>query len=160
MNYINKLKKLGFKRCEPSLVCEYSPYYDKVNGYYIESAVKLYEETKTGSNGSQKVNKKLSFGNISTGFDTSGKCRFQTYRMDICQEIRLYITILGDKYWSFIQNDLISDSTYTWDKNVVDKRNVDIILDYKTIGPYFWIEIQNEIDKDVLRMIRLNNLFA
>lgn len=160
MNYINKLKKLGFKRCEPLLVCEYSQYNDKIDGYYIESVLEIYKKIKNDYAQTQKYYHRLVFGQGSGGFDTSGKCRFQTYKLDVCQEIKIYVTILNDTYWSFIQNDLIPDEPFEYDKRIISRKNVDMLLENQKIGPYFWTQIQNELNTDVLRMVRLNNLFA
>lgn len=159
MNYISKLKKLGFKRCEPPLVCEYSQYNDKIDGYYIESALEIYRKIKNDYGETQKYYHRLVFGQGSGGFDTSGKCRFQTYRLDVCQEIKIYVTILNDTYWAFIQNDLIPDEPHRYDKTVIFRKSVAMLLENQKIGPYFWSQIQNELSTDVLRMVRLNNLF-
>jgi hypothetical protein len=160
MNYINKLKKLGFKRCEPLLVCEYSQYQDNIDGYYIESALDIYQKIKGDWTQTYKYSQRLAFGQNSGGFDTSGKCRFQTYRMDVCQEVKIYVTILNDTYWTFIQNDLIPDEPFEFDKRVTSKKNVAILLENQKISPYFWSQIQEKLDLGVLRMVRLNNLFA
>lgn len=160
MNYINKLKKLGFKRCEPLLVCEYSQYQDNIDGYYLESATDIYQKINGDWSQTYKYSQRLVFGQNSGGFDSSGKCRFQTYRMDVCNEIKIYVTILNDTYWSFIKNDLIPDEPHRYDKSVIFRKSVGMLLENQKISPYFWPQIQNELSTDVLRMVRLNNLFA
>jgi hypothetical protein len=160
MNYINKLKKLGFKRCEPLLVCQYSHWVDKIDGYFIESALEINKKIKNDYGNTQKYWHRLIFGQNSGGFDSSGKCRFQTYRLDVCPEIKIFVTILNDTYWSFIQNDLIPDEPYEYDKKIIAKRNIWMLLENEKISPHFWTKIQSTLSIDVLRIVRLNNLFA
>lgn len=160
MNYLNKLKKLGFKRCEPLLVCGYSQYDDKIDGYFIESAIKIHQKIRNDYDQTQKYYHRLVFGQGSGGFDTSGRCKFQTYRLDVCNEIKIYVTLLNDTYWAFIQNDLIPDEPYEYDPHrVISRKNVAMLIEHAKIDPYFWIQIQNTLTQDVLRMVRINNLF-
>lgn len=159
MNYINKLKKLGFKRCEPYLVCEYSHFQDGIDGLYIESAIDIYQKIKGAWSETYRYSQRLVFGQNLGGFDTSGKCRFQTYRMDVCDEIGIYITILNNQYWSFIKNDLIIDKPFEYDKKVISKGDVSMLIEGHKLSSFFWKEIQDSLSTDVLRMVRLNNIF-
>lgn len=159
MNYIKKLKKLGFKKTEPLFVCEYSHYEDNIDGYYIENAIDVYKKIDGKWSETYRYSQRLVFGQRSGGFDSSGKCRFQTYYMDVCQEIKIYITILNDNYWSFIYNDLMKDEPFEYNHRIIKRRNVSMLIEDQKISPKFWIEIQDQLELSVLRMIRLNNLF-
>lgn len=160
MNYINKLRKLGFKRCEPLLVCEYSHWDDKIDGYFIESALAIHSKIRSDFNQTEKYYHRLVFGQGSGGFDSSGKCKFQTYQLEVSSEIKIYVTILNNIYWSFIQNDSIEDEPFEFDKRLISRKNVSMLLENQTISPNFWDQIQSTLDKNVLRTVRLNNLFA
>lgn len=160
MNYINKLRKLGFKRCDPLWICKYSQYEDGIDGYYIESAFTIYNQTKTNDfSKTVKYLNRMECGTPSMGFDSSGKCKMQTYSLLIDKDIKIFITLVADKYWAFLKNDLIPDEPHKYDKKIISKKNVSILIDGEKIQPDFWRKVQDKLSVDVLRIIRLNFLF-
>ena len=100
MNYIKKLKSLGFKKTEPIVICDFR--YEKVGhkyviGYYIKSLKEVEND--------EKYQKEKNYHPKST--------KNQTYTLKVSKDVSLFLILIGGEFTFVIKNDSIPNDEKT-----------------------------------------------
>jgi len=146
MNYIKKIKSLGFKKIPNIVVCEYE-YNAKKSGKYIELASKYMEE--------RKKLKLLKYAIRDCHPSSALYYKSYTYQYKLSESLSLYIIIVIGEYTLVVKDDSITD-TYKYD--MVVKNNVYIPIHSNKLWPNFWKDSLNSLNKGIQREILIKSI--
>lgn len=135
MNFYKKLKHLGFKKINPSILVRYD-YPSRNMGWYIE---KINNVDFSKQESKPKFHEKI-----------------QTHMLMISDTIQMYIVIHGYKYTVFINRGNVNDINHG--SGFVQKNNIDILIDCEFIDINFWKVILNTLKTDEKRQILLKQI--
>ena len=174
MNYIKKLKNIGFKKCpEPLVVSEniYSQIITKDSdgnrlfgktiipiNIFLKNLLTDLISSKHYDDGDDDVNNKI----YNIGF-TSGKIdelkKIQTYKWCINYDITIFISIHKNKYACFMENkSLVPSNLFTRNSKMLN--SVIVVVVSAELTPYFWSEILSKLDTGYRREILLKEILS
>jgi len=157
MNYIKKIKSLGFKKCEPLIVCEYPSTYlpiyksEFVGGYFIEPVRSLLDCN----------DKDWRIHSIRFKIFKPDLGKIQTYKYLVSKDIVVYIsTIRESKFLAFSENKSIPPKKSSYKNGKFENQSVHLTNNghFKNFSESFWTDIISSLDKDIQRDIKLNQI--
>ncbi len=146
MNYIKKIKSLGFKKIPSIVVCEYE-YNSKKSGKYIELESKYLEN--------RRKSKILKSSIRDCHPSASIYYKSYTYQCKLSEDISLYIIIVKGEYTLVVKDDNEKD-TFKYD--MVVKNNVYIPIHSNQLWSDFWKDSLNSLNKGIQREILIKNI--
>lgn len=158
VNYIKKIKSLGFKKIPTVVVCEY-PYDSNLQGYYIEtlSQARLLpkKDTFVSSSGNGTSGKGLP--NFKFPIVTSIYYnKISSYIYKVSENVELYLILFGSEYTLVVKDNTRKDFKSYGEKMI--KNNITVPIQSKTLVDGFWKEILKVIGKDIQRDILIKQI--
>ena len=164
MNYHKKIQTLGFKKCQPLVVCNYDRYDELIDGKKIISLddyLKNNEKEILKSNYQSKGLKILftirEFGIAGTKDQLS---KLQTYFWKISDTFTIYISIYNGNYLCFGYDSSIEDypDKYSSPKYPIVTNEKAFMINQGSLNPDFWKNIINSLDIQYKREIVLKQI--
>lgn len=150
MNYIKRLKLLGFKKIRPIVICDYSPS-EKNRGLYI---IDLDEYNRLKETLKFKISKSYP-SYINTN-------HYSTYELKVTRNVSLFILLSGFEYTLAIRDTLKEDKVIGYrtknEKGLTYKFDISVPLHSIKINDNFWKTILDNVDKDIKREITIKNI--
>lgn len=146
MNYHKKIQTLGFKRTkEPLVVDSFDRYRDLIDGYQILSVDDFFVNRKKSSCRSFKQGDSYqSIGDLGIGGSREQLSKIQSYQLKISESSTLYLSILNQYYFCFLEDTSITDEPYVWYNKITSKKSVSIIHK-STFHQDFWKTILSNL---------------
>jgi hypothetical protein len=145
MNYLKKLKSLGFKKIPAMVVCEYDEV--KIRGFYI-TTLKKAESMKQSL-----WRRPFEYPRIASEYVS----RIHTYLYRLSNEVSIYLIIVGEEFTVVVQDDREVD-TFEYGSTV--KNNVYIPIHSNKLTESFWKDIINSLGKGLQRDILIKEILV
>ena len=141
MNYLKKIKSLGFKKIQPIVLCEYS-YSSNTSGYYITTL-------------QNALNDVLKENGYVPRFIKDPK-RVQSYIWKISNTVSIYLILHHQEYTIFVSDS--AKKIYKRD-HYYKTDSINIISESLKLNPNFWKDTMSKLDKDITREIAIKEIF-
>lgn len=151
MNYIKKIKSLGFKKVEPMVVCSFKN--EKIEGRYLYG----YKLKPLSELEKEKSRKKIisvyefDYPKIPSQYVS----KISSYLLKISEEVSLYLILVGDEYTLVVNDAEANDSLDDW---YIHSNKVSIPIKSEQLFDGFWKKCLSVMDKKIQREILLRNL--
>ena len=145
MNYIKKIKSIGFKKIQPIIICEYTPY-DNISGYYIKQVSLIKDPIKTPC-----FPRNASSVNLRS---------IQSYQYKVSINLTLYLIIIKNEYTLIVKDDDIKDTNDRYPRDHITKNNIYISIHSNNFDEFFWKDILSSLDKGIQRELRIKEIFS
>lgn len=153
MNYIKKIKSLGFKKVPSIVVCEYD-YSAKKSGKYIELESKYMDDRRKSKLPDSHIGRtRYSIRDCQPSAAIYNKS--YTYQCKLSESITLYILVVKGEFTLVVKDDNELDICKY---NTIVKNNVYIPIHSNKICPNFWKDVLNSLDKRIQREILIKNI--
>lgn len=148
MNYLKKIKALGFKKIPATAVCSYEYDYhglngERISGYYLKELSLVILE------GNPNIIPRSAFHN---------SIKTYTYYSKISNTLSFYLTLVGSEYTFVIKDDTLEDIRHG--NQHIRKCNIYIPIHSNKLGDNFWKEILSSLDKDIQRELLIKEIFS
>ncbi len=149
MNYIKKIKSLGFKKIEPIVVCSYQ---EKIGqSYLLGFTIKTLQDVeKENLNKPNFLKKNYDYPIVSSRYVN----RITSYTLKVSDSVSLYLIIVGNEYTFVISDDNVSDKKEGW---YLSSEKVTIPIKSEQLSEGFWKKCLSVMDKGIQREILLKN---
>jgi hypothetical protein len=164
MNYHKKIQTLGFKKCQPLVVCDYDRYRELIDGKKIISLndyIKDKEKEILKSNYQSKGIKVLfTIREFGIGGSKDELSKLQTYYWKISDTFIMYISIYNGSYFCFGYDHSIEDhpDEYSSNRYPVMVNEKAFMISKGSFNPDFWKNIINSLDLQYKREIILKQI--
>ncbi len=154
MNYIKKIKSIGFKKINPIIICEHQY---PLNGLYIENIEKILKDGIKDP----KTFREIRYPLIYNSQFIEGIKKIRSFQYKIYEGVYLYLIILKENYTLVIRNDNIEDKIEHFNSlKICYKKNINVPISSSPLNEDFWKHILGVIGKDIQREILLKNIFS
>lgn len=164
MNYLNKIQNIGFKSHRSVVLCDYDNYVDRLDGVYIadvntiirynKSIVKTkkekYKISRSFTDVLPKVRSRLGFYPVLE--------RVKTYKWQLSHTLSIYISISGNSYIIFIDDNTLGKTKHKYSKHIECVNNI-IVVDCGDFNPDFWKKAMSYLPVKYKREVILKQLF-
>ena len=170
MNYLNKIKNIGFKRHKSVVLCDHDTYIDKKDGVYIAdvSTIIYYkksseylkskkEKYKTTRSYTEALPGKLIDRKTSLGFYPILE-KVKTYKWQLSYTLNIYISISGNSYIIFIDDSTLESTKHKYSKDVECVNNI-MVVDCGDFNPDFWKKAMSYLPIKYKREVIIKQLF-
>lgn len=153
MNYIKKIKSLGFKKIEPTVVCSFRD--ERINGKYLYGyKLKPLSEIEK----EKKVNK-YAWSPVIYDFDypkipSQYISKISSYLLKISEEVSIYLILVGNEYTLVIHDDTVTDTIDHWS---IHSNKISIPIKSEQLFDGFWKKCLSVMDKGIQREILLRS---
>jgi hypothetical protein len=154
MNYLKKIKSLGFKRIQNVVVCRHKY---PITGYYIADIQDALKNIKN-KNYDWVYPRHM----YVTDWGESLKYynyKLQSYLYKASENFSIYLFVIEGKYTVVIKDDAIEDIVSEYNKNYITRNDVYITIDSELLHDNFWKKILSTLNKDIQREILLRDIF-
>lgn len=153
MNYIKKIKSLGFKKIEPTVVCSFRD--EKINGKYLygHKLKTLSEIIKE----KERKNIKNFWGIYDFDYPkipSQYVSKINSYLLKISEEISIYLILVGNEYTLVIHDDTVTDTIDHWS---IHSNKISIPIKSEQLFDGFWKKCLSVMDKRIQREILLRS---
>ena len=138
MNYLKKIKSLGFKKIPAIVICKYTD--PKLDGFYIENLSSCDED------------KRILYPRFRSHIN-----KIHTYVYKINETFNIYIIIVGEEYTVVIE-DLLAHDDISYSDFFVYKNTVKVLMHSNKLSDDFWKIIVSKLGKDIQREILIKNI--
>jgi len=164
VNYHKKIQTLGFKKCQPLVVCDYDRYNELIDGKKIillDDYLKYKEKEILKSNYQSKSLKILfTVRDFGIGGTKDQLSKLQTYFWKISDTFTIYISIYNGSYFCFGYDSSIEDHPDKYHSKqypiIVNEKT--FIISKGSFNPDFWKNIINSLDLQYKREIILKQI--
>lgn len=141
MNYIKRMKSLGFRKVNPIVVCEHS--YPK-SGYFVD---RLEDALLIGTSIKYPRVDKIYYD------------RLQTYSYRISRDLIMYIILFKEEYTVVIDDKTVEDiiEKKSYGRYIISNQ-VTIPIDRARLGEGFWKYILSKVGITIQREITLKEI--
>ncbi len=164
VNYHKKIQTLGFKKCQPLVVCDYDRYNELIDGKKIillDDYLKYKEKEILKSNYQSKSLKILfTVREFGIGGTKDQLSKLQTYFWKISDTFTIYISIYNGSYFCFGYDSSIEDhpNKYYSKKYTIIVNEKTFIISKGSFNSDFWKNIINSLDLQYKREIILKQI--
>ncbi len=142
MNYIKKLKSLGFKKIKPVVICSFN--YEKVDrkylsGHYIISLKEVESNEKY---------KKENYYPKST--------QNQSYLLKVSNVVSLFIILVGGEFTFVIKDDSIPNDERPY---TIYINSIKVAIKSESLNDNFWKRCMEFISNDIKRDLLIKEIF-
>jgi hypothetical protein len=116
VNYVKKIKSLGFKKIEPTVVCNFRD--EKIDGKYLYGH-KLRPLSEVRKEKEVKSSSKYSWSPVMYDFDyprvpSQYVSKINSYYLKISEEVSIYLILVGNEYTLVVNNNSAIDIIDNW----------------------------------------------
>jgi len=153
VNYIKKLKSLGFKKIKPVVICSFN--YEKVDnkclyGYYIISS----KEIERNENQKKEMGRNFYTGQVSDYYPKSTKN--QSYLLKVSNVVSLFIILVGGEFTFVIKDDSIPNDERPY---TIYINSIKIAIKSESLNDNFWKRCMEFISNDIKRDLLIKEIF-
>jgi hypothetical protein len=150
VNYIKKLKSLGFKKIEPIVVCSFN--YEKVgrkhlSGHYIIS-LKEVESNEKYKKETSDFYQKITYYPKSI--------QNQSYLLKVSNVVSLFIILVGGEFTFVIKDDSIPNDERPY---TIYINSIKIAIKSESLNDNFWKRCMEFISNDIKRDLLIKEIF-
>lgn len=151
MNYIKKLKSLGFKKIEPVVICRFA--YEKVDqkylsGYYIKCLKEVEKDVS--------YKKEVGIPKYLHTDYYPKSTKNQSYILKVSNSVSLFLILVGSEF-TFVIKDSSIPSEEILDTIYVN--SVKIPINSESLNDNFWKKCMEFINSDIKRDLLIKEIF-
>ena len=158
MNYLKKIKSLGFKKVPAIVICDYrntwlinrTPVDNKwVSGFYIQKYSSIESNNKDKS---EILKRTFKYPVINTNYVN----KIHTYLYKISDSVNIYLLLVGAQYTLVVEDLSLSDTEDNY--GYIYKNTVKVPFYSRILDNNFWREIMDSLDKKIQRDIIIKSI--